>query len=263
MRFRVVASISIRRERLWAPGRIRLASRLASCIKMASLQNIPGPSGAKSSVAYGINDSGQIVGYYTDSGGKIHGFLRKGTTYTILNVPGAASTIATGINKAGIIVMYYGMGTHIWSARYNGKTYTTINVPHAANSLARDISNTGDIVYEILDSSFEHEEGVLFHAGTYYTVDYPGSAATSGFGVNDKKGVVSFGKNSATPPPRVSIPLFWQRGVRWACAKSAYNVPISDLTNLLVAVDVLLRQEPDQDEDEDEEKEDEDEERKK
>ena len=73
-------------------------------------------------------------------------------------------------------------------------------MPHAANSLARDISNTGDIVYEILDSSFEHEEGVLFHAGTYYTVDYPGSAATSGFGVNDKSVLVGLYQTTTTGP---------------------------------------------------------------
>jgi len=162
--------------------------------------DIPGPSGAKSSVAYGINDSGQIVGYYTDSSAKIHGFLLKGTTYTILNVPGAASTIATGINNAGNIVMYYGMGSHIWSALYNGKTYKTINVPLAANSLARDINSAGDIVYEILNSSFAHEEGALFHAGKYYTVEYPGSAATSGFGINDDSVLVGLYQATTSSP---------------------------------------------------------------
>ncbi len=168
--------------------------------KNGKFTNIPGPSGAKSSVAYGINDSGQIVGYYTDSSSKIHGFLLKGTKYTILNVPGAASTIATGINNAGNIVMYYGMGSHIWSALYNGKTYKTINVPLAANSLARDINSTGDIVYEILNSSFAHEEGALFHAGKYYTFEYPGSAATSGFGINDDSVLVGLYQATTTGP---------------------------------------------------------------
>jgi probable HAF family extracellular repeat protein len=163
-------------------------------------KNIPGPSGAKSSVAYGINDSGQIVGYYADSSGKSHGFLLTGAKYTILNVPGAASTIATGINNAGNIVMYYGIGTRIASALYNGKTYKTINVPLAANSLARDINRTGDIVYEILDSSFAHAEGALFHAGKYYTFTYPKSAATSGFGINDDSVLVGLYQATASGP---------------------------------------------------------------
>jgi probable HAF family extracellular repeat protein len=164
--------------------------------------DIPGPSGAKSSVAYGINDSGHIVGYYTDSKGKFHGFLLKGTTYTILNVPGAASTLATGINNAGDIVMYYGIGARIASALYNGESYKTINVPLAANSLARDINSTGDIVYEILNSSFAHEEGVLFHAGEYDTVDYPNSATTSGFGINDLSVLVGLYQTTTGGPDK-------------------------------------------------------------
>ena len=42
-------------------------------------------------VAQGINDRGQIVGYYYDSGGNQHGFLYNGGTYTTLDVP-----LATG-----------------------------------------------------------------------------------------------------------------------------------------------------------------------
>ena len=147
--------------------------------------DIPGPSGAKSSVAYGINDSGLIVGVYSDSTGKDHGFLLRGKTYTTLDPPGAVSTIATGINNAGNIVMYYGMGTRIEAALYNGKTYKTINVPHAANSFARDINTAGDIVYETLNSSFAHAQGALFHAGKYYTFGYPNSVASIGLGIND------------------------------------------------------------------------------
>jgi probable HAF family extracellular repeat protein len=50
--------------------------------------------------ANGINDAGQIVGYY-DAGGTSHGFLLSGGVYTILDVPGAALTNAFGINASG------------------------------------------------------------------------------------------------------------------------------------------------------------------
>ena len=43
--------------------------------------DIPGPAGAKSSDASPINDSGAIVGSYTDSSNVTHGFPLKGTTY--------------------------------------------------------------------------------------------------------------------------------------------------------------------------------------
>ena len=73
-------------------------------------------------------------------------------------------------------------------------------MPLAANSLARDINNTGDIVYEIFNSSFEHEEGALFHARQVHTFTYPNSAATSGFGINDKSVLVGLYQATATGP---------------------------------------------------------------
>jgi probable HAF family extracellular repeat protein len=62
--------------------------------------------------AYGINDTGQIVGWYYDGSGNggNHGFLLSGGTYTTLDYPGAISphgtsaTWAYGINDLGQIV---------------------------------------------------------------------------------------------------------------------------------------------------------------
>lgn len=53
--------------------------------------------------ALGINDSGQIVGYYTDKTG-LHGFLYTGGTFLTIDVPGALSTRARAINNQGQII---------------------------------------------------------------------------------------------------------------------------------------------------------------
>lgn len=68
-------------------------------------------------LAFGINDPGQIVGNYVDNNngsavacGTRHGFLRSkdGNTYTTLDAPGSAGfTIAEGINNAGKIAGVY------------------------------------------------------------------------------------------------------------------------------------------------------------
>src|SRR5207244_6442987 len=63
--------------------------------------------GSTSTVASGINDSGQIVGYYEDAGGTWHGFLLDQGSYTTLDVPGSERTYATGINASGQIVGWY------------------------------------------------------------------------------------------------------------------------------------------------------------
>jgi len=58
--------------------------------------------------AQGINDQGQIVGFYVDSSGATHGFLYSGGTYTTLDDPlGTGGTFAQGINDQGQIVGYY------------------------------------------------------------------------------------------------------------------------------------------------------------
>jgi probable HAF family extracellular repeat protein len=52
-------------------------------------------------LATGINDSGQVVGYYLQA---THSFLLSDGSYTTLNVPNAQLTEAEGINNSGQIV---------------------------------------------------------------------------------------------------------------------------------------------------------------
>jgi probable HAF family extracellular repeat protein len=66
------------------------------------------PLGAFGTVATGINDEGQIVGYYEDSNGHFHGFLYSRGVFTALDDPSAtAGTFAEGINNIGQSVGYY------------------------------------------------------------------------------------------------------------------------------------------------------------
>src|SRR5690348_12647914 len=54
----------------------------------------------------GINDTGQIVGTFSDAAGT-HGYLLSGGTFTTIDVPGAP-TNSTGINAMGQIVGSFG-----------------------------------------------------------------------------------------------------------------------------------------------------------
>jgi probable HAF family extracellular repeat protein len=54
-----------------------------------------------------INDSGQIVGFYTDAQNNSHGFLLDQGSYTTLDAPGSTQTFAHGINASGQIVGAY------------------------------------------------------------------------------------------------------------------------------------------------------------
>jgi probable HAF family extracellular repeat protein len=56
------------------------------------------PSATEGTFALGINDAGQIVGFYKNASG-YHGFLLSGSTYTTLDDPlaGPGGTFAYGI----------------------------------------------------------------------------------------------------------------------------------------------------------------------
>jgi uncharacterized membrane protein len=151
--------------------------------------DIPGPTGATSSAAFGINDAGDIVGYYDDSNGS-HGFLLKGNQYTPLDVPGATFTFALGINGRGDIVLSWENSSGVTeSSLYNGKVYKTINVPGAADSFAEDLNNEGDIVYGWFDST-NKRHGALRHSGKYYKFNDPKGTQTFGSGINDRHLIV-------------------------------------------------------------------------
>jgi uncharacterized membrane protein len=52
----------------------------------------------------GMNDLGQLVGYYEDSNGIDHGYVWTRKSFTTIDYPGATLTFVEGINSAGQIV---------------------------------------------------------------------------------------------------------------------------------------------------------------
>ena len=66
------------------------------------------PADAEGTNAIAINALGAITGYYGDSSGVIHGFLRSPEgKFTTFEVPGGGQTFPIGINLEGNIVGYY------------------------------------------------------------------------------------------------------------------------------------------------------------
>jgi hypothetical protein len=58
---------------------------------------------ATQTVAQGINNAGEIVGYYSDQGG-VHGYLLVGGLYAPIDNPlNTNGTFAQGINAAGVV----------------------------------------------------------------------------------------------------------------------------------------------------------------
>lgn len=86
----------------------------------------------------GINDKGDIVGWYYDSNGVQHGFLLRGTTAVTIDYPSssAISTVLEGINNKGEITgQWTDALTDIHGFVYNSrhKTFRDIRVPGSAS----------------------------------------------------------------------------------------------------------------------------------
>jgi probable HAF family extracellular repeat protein len=110
--------------------------------------------GSVDTAAFGINNSGQIVGQYdTGLGPSLigeKGFLYSGGSYTSLSVPGAIDTRAFGINDTGQIVGTYRDTSDITHGfLFSGGTYSTLDDPLATGGTrVFGINNTGQIVGE-------------------------------------------------------------------------------------------------------------------
>jgi len=127
--------------------------------------------GPKGTYAQGVNNAGQIAGYYVDSSGVDHGFLyRPGPgIYVPINDPHAGTgagqgTEALGINDDGQIVGYYVDSSgvdHGFLYTISTGHFQTINDLNAGNSagqgtVASGINDHGTIVGTYIDSSGLH-----------------------------------------------------------------------------------------------------------
>jgi probable HAF family extracellular repeat protein len=145
--------------------------------------NFPGTT---YTLALGINDTGQIVGYYSD-GSREHGFLRNAAgAYMTFDYPGSSSTSVSGINDLGQIVGAYSDGTGAHSFLYSNGVFTTL--PDIAGFGAYGINDIGQIV---------GTSGVLNPDGSFTPIAGPGYIHTVSVGINDSGQVVGYG-NDAT-----------------------------------------------------------------
>jgi hypothetical protein len=139
------------------------------------------PSGTDFAEAWGVAD-GNIVGYYTASGGNYEGFLLNGTTgvYTNIKCPGFVNTRAYGINGAGLIVGDVSSASGpVHGMSYNAGKCTVFDYPKAASTSAKGINKGGTI-----SSGAFHG---FVKAGTSFTaLNYPSATQTQAYHLNDQ-----------------------------------------------------------------------------
>lgn len=149
------------------------------------------PSGALSSYAFDISDSGVVVGDYEDSSHASHGFVYAGGVYTAIDYPGALNTEVWGINASGTMV-----GTYMDSAfkdhgfQLRNNHFVSINFPIAEQTLAQGINDKGAIAgfFEVNDVT----HGFTYIDGVFSQVDVPNALATALVRIKNNGNIVGY-----------------------------------------------------------------------
>ncbi|MDQ2898679.1 MAG: PEP-CTERM sorting domain-containing protein [Acidobacteriota bacterium] len=111
------------------------------------------PATNQNSQAVGINNSGNIVGFYLPTAATSIGFLDKGGVISTIDPFGSASTQALGINNNGEIVGFYvdGGGVQHGYVNLNG-TVSNFDPPGSVNTTINGLNDLGQIVGFYTDS---------------------------------------------------------------------------------------------------------------
>ena len=120
-----------------------------------------GPGGTR---VEGLNDRGDVVGFYTAPDHHLHGYVYSQGTYTTLDVPGSEDgyTFAQGVNNYRQIVgIYAGADEVDHGFVLTPKGYTTVDVPNSLWTDIYSIDANGNIV-----GAFEDATGVHGFRGT-------------------------------------------------------------------------------------------------
>ena len=142
--------------------------------------------GAQDTEAFDINDHGQIVGLYSETGssdfsnGTFRGFLRDRRKLIRIDVPGAVRTEADSVNDRGQVVgEYIDAGGRFHGFLWDKGRFTTIDVPGSDATTVTDINDHGQIVGAFLlyrgsrRGGTKCPSGFLLSGGAFHQVRRP------------------------------------------------------------------------------------------
>ena len=149
----------------------------------------------------GINNSGEVVGYYEGNSG-FGGFVDNNGTYTNFSDPGApGSTFALGINNAGTVVGVIYVGTNDTQGfTYSGGTFTSVQDSNASvgngGTYAFAINNSGQVLGDYYDSN-DDVHGFIYNIGTQAFTDISDPLAPESSSGNGLSGTHATGFNDS------------------------------------------------------------------
>jgi hypothetical protein len=151
------------------------------------------PASATQTLAFGINNHGQIVGLYDDAEGRSHGFLRDSRgRYRTIDAPGCYATGLTRINDRGQITgdcwttkERYEQGLKRGFLLERGR-FVRVNVPGSDSTEAVGLDDRGRVVGETNTLEPLELHGYLWDDGRIRRIDVPGALGTGAEEINER-----------------------------------------------------------------------------
>jgi probable HAF family extracellular repeat protein len=115
---------------------------------------IPGAVGGAQ--ATGINNLGQVCGFWIDSSNVNHGFTLSAGTFTSLDAPNSTFTQALGLNNKGQVVgVYTDQSNNMHGFVYKGKKFQTVDDPNGNGTMTvvNGINDLGQLVGFYVDNN--------------------------------------------------------------------------------------------------------------
>ena len=151
-----------------------------------------GTLGGTSSFAWGINDSGQVVGWsYTAENAATHAVLWQNGTMTDLGALGGSWSAAVAINSAGQVVGFsYPAGTAQRAVLWQNGTVTELGTLGGTHSSAIGINDAGQVVGWSSPEGNVGYHAVLWQGGTTRDLGTLGGTSSNAYGINDAGQIV-------------------------------------------------------------------------
>lgn len=181
-------------------------------------------SPSNNTTLWGINNSGQSVGYYFN-GPILNSFLYSNSQYTPLFTNTVGQFLVQGINNSGQLVGTYspGDGTGIYGFHGTATNYSPLMYPDANVTAGYGINDIGQVVGYFYGGNYSgYSQGFLYSNNEYISINVPGAFSTEAYGINNNSQIVGYYNNETG-----SHGFIYQNGVY-----TTVDVPGSGATQL-------------------------------
>jgi len=142
--------------------------------------------GSKSTEIFGLNNGGDVVGYYRDQNNLSHGFFYDGRSYRKIEPPGAVKSVAQEVTDSRQIFgsFFDGGGWHGYYYQYG--IFKVIDFPGAISTRVFGGNDQGDSVGAYVDA-LGNFHGFVLSRGRFQTINAPFGSQTEVGPINERR----------------------------------------------------------------------------